>query len=496
MIVWFRDDLRLADNPALREAAATGQPLICVFVLDEVSAGLRPLGGAARWWLHGSLESLDRTLTKAGGRLYLFRGRTAELLPRIATQSNASAVFWNRRYGAAERRIDDAVEEELLTRGIGVGTFNGHLLYEPRTLTTRAGEPFRVFSSFWRAAHELGPPPLPQSAPRRLLMQHESHAVEGAVSLSALGLQPSGPDWSAGLRGAWTPGEKRAQTRLDRFLEKGIPRYAAFRDRPGENASSQLSPYLRFGNVSARQVWHGAAAAEAREPSSFRNLEKFHFELGWREFSYHLLYHYPDLDSRNLQSQFDRMPWRSDRIALKAWQTGQTGYPLVDAGMRQLWTTGWMHNRVRMVVASFLVKHLLIHWREGESWFWDTLVDADPASNLVNWQWVAGSGADAAPYFRIFNPVLQGEKFDPDGKYVRRWVPELAGLPAAVIHQPWAASAADLQRAGVSLGENYPERIVEHQYARQRALAALKRTALRARRTQDVARACAATRSQ
>lgn len=477
LIVWFRDDLRLTDNPALREAAATGQSLMCVFVFDEVSDGVRPLGGAARWWLHNSLEMLDRSLSGAGGRLHLFRGRAVELLPGIAARSGASAVFWNRRYGAAERRIDEAVEGELQSNGVEVQTFNGHLLYEPWTLTTREGGPFRIFSSFWRAANELGPPPLPQPAPRRLVMQDESNAVEGAVPLSALNLQPSGPDWAAGLRSTWTPGEKGAQTCLDRFLESGLSRYAACRDLPGEYATSHLSPYLRFGNISVRQVWHGGVAAEARERSSYRNLERFHSELGWREFSYHLLYHYPDLESRNLQSQFDRMPWRSDRVALKDWQRGQTGYPLVDAGMRQLWTTGWMHNRVRMVVASFLVKHLLIHWREGESWFWDTLVDADPASNLVNWQWVAGSGADAAPYFRIFNPVLQGEKFDPDGEYVRHWVPELAKLPAAVIHRPWAASAPDLQRAGVSLGENYPERIVEHQYARQRALAALKRTA-------------------
>jgi deoxyribodipyrimidine photo-lyase len=481
VIVWFRDDLRLADNPALREAAATGQPLCCIFILDEASEGLRPLGGAARWWLHGALTALDQSLAGAGrgGGLAVHRGRADELVPHLAEQCGASAVYWNRRYGAAERRIDEAVKTDLRGRGIDATSFNGHLLYEPWTLTTGAGGPYRVFSAFWRAAAKVGPPLRPLPAPKRLLFkQAATSRVAGALTPAELQLTPTAPDWAGGMRAAWRPGEDGAQQCLERFLDDAMPTYAAARDRPAQATTSRMSPYLRFGNISPRQVWHAAAAADAArsDAQAYRSFEKFQSELGWREFSYHLLFHNPDLASRNLQAKFDRMPWRSDTAALQAWQRGQTGYPLVDAGMRELWTTGWMHNRVRMVVASFLVKHLLIDWREGEAWFWDTLVDADPASNPASWQWVAGCGADAAPYFRIFNPVLQGEKFDPDGVYVKRWVPELAQLPAAVVHSPWEATPEQLRAAGVTLGENYPERVVEHQHARQRALAALSAT--------------------
>ena len=341
----------------------------------------------------------------------------------------------------------------------------------------KQGKPFRVFSAFWRAACRLGAPPRPIPAPQTLSFSVLPPALGArVVALADLALEPKSPDWAGGLRATWQRGEPGAQACLERFLTGGLPGYATNRDRPDKPNTSRLSPYLRFGNISVRQVWHAAMAAMVSRDSGIgeQDLEKFLSELGWREFSYHLLHHHPDLARRNLRARFDFTPWRMDPVALRAWQHGQTGYPFVDAGMRELWTTGWVHNRVRMIAASFLVKHLLIDWRQGEAWFWDTLVDADPANNAVNWQWVAGSGADAAPYFRIFNPVLQGERFDPDGVYVKRWVPELSGLSSSLVHRPWAATPAQLAAAGVRLGEAYPNRIIEHDEARRRALAALK----------------------
>lgn len=468
VIVWFRDDLRLADNPALNAAANSGRKIICVFVHDEVSEGLRSLGGAARWWLHGSLRELDDELRKRGGLLLIHKAAAATAIPRLAANCKAAAVYWNRRYGAAERRIDQEVEIALKAQGNEAHSFNAHLLYEPWSVKTKSGGPFRVFSAFWRAAHDAGEPDPPMPAPSRLdlfdgSVDHETRAIE----ISKLALEPSSPDWADGLRSSWRRGEAGAQDQLEKFLYEHLREYADGRDFPDRSATSRLSPYLRFGNISARQVWHAvAAAANASHLSTpHRNLEKFRSELGWREFSYHLLYHNPDMATLNLQPKFDAMPWRNDDEALRAWQQGRTGYPIVDAGMRELWATGWMHNRVRMVVASFLAKHLLIDWRQGETWFWDTLVDADPANNTASWQWVAGSGADAAPYFRVFNPVLQGEKFDPDGNYVKRWLPELAGLSPSIIHQPW-------KQTGRLAG--YPARIVEHDEARQRALNSYK----------------------
>ena len=476
VIVWFRDDLRLADNPALSTAAASGRPLLAVFVHDEKTEGLRPLGGAALWWLHGVLDALSDGLAARGGRLFFFRGPAADLIERLAVDSRAAAIYWNRRYDEAGQLVDKKLKAALRQRGLVVESFNGHLLHEPWTMA-KQGKPFRVFSAFWRAACRLGAPPRPIPAPQTLSFSVLPPALGArVVALADLALEPKSPDWAGGLRATWQRGEPGAQACLERFLTGGLPGYATNRDRPDKPNTSRLSPYLRFGNISVRQVWHAAMAAMVSRDSGIgeQDLEKFLSELGWREFSYHLLHHHPDLARRNLRAQFDFTPWRMDPVALRAWQHGQTGYPFVDAGMRELWTTGWVHNRVRMVAASFLVKHLLMDWRQGEAWFWDTLVDADPANNAVNWQWVAGSGADAAPYFRIFNPVLQGERFDPDGVYVKRWVPELSGLPSSLIHRPWAATAAQLAAAGVCLGEAYPNRIIEHDEARRRALAALK----------------------
>jgi deoxyribodipyrimidine photo-lyase len=472
VIVWFRDDLRLADNPAFHAAARSGRPLICLFIY-QTDDDIRPLGGAARWWLHGSLLELDHNLRAQGGKLLVLSGSAAELVPNLAGTVRALSVFWNRRYGAAERRIDEDIKSRLDASGIEAKSFNGHLLYEPWSVSSSSNAPFRVFSAFWRAALATGEPGAPLPAPPRPdFSRRDGASGPGEIKLSDLRLEPTAPDWAKGLHTTWQRGEAGANQRLNEFLKEGFSSYAAARDRPDRPATSRLSPYLRFGNISVRQVWHAAMAHSMRSGSAGRNLEKFQSELGWREFSYHLLYHNPDMARRNLQNRFDGMQWRDDSKALKAWQNGRTGYPLVDAGMRELWATGWMHNRVRMVVASFLIKDLLIDWRKGEAWFWDTLVDADGANNAASWQWVAGSGADAAPFFRIFNPVLQGEKFDPEGAYVRRWVPELEKLPKSLIHRPWEAASKEL------LGEdspaaNYPERIVDHRQARERALEAL-----------------------
>ncbi|MCP3719614.1 deoxyribodipyrimidine photo-lyase [Paraburkholderia sp. CNPSo 3281] len=482
-IVWFRDDLRLADQPALAQATASGRPLICVWIHDPHASGERPEGGAARWWRHASLRSLEAALAARGGRLLLLQGDEAATLDALVTETGAQAVYWNRRYGAAQREVDRALKASLRERGVSVESFSAQLLNEPWTVLNQSGEPFRVFSAYWRACLRMGDPPPPEGEPERMIFQSlPARLTQRASKLDALDLAPRAPDWSGGLREAWPAGEEAALERLRAFLATDLDAYAGERDEPGDAATSRLSPYLAVGAISPRQVWaalraaphtHAHGRGSARRAAS---AEKFASELGWREFCHYQRFHYADLATRSLRPAFDAMPWRKDTAGLRAWQRGLTGYPLVDAGMRELWHTGWMHNRVRMVAASFLSKHLLIDWRAGESWFWDTLVDADPASNPANWQWVAGSGVDAAPYFRIFNPVLQGQKFDPRGAYVRHWVPELAGLPDALVHQPWKASAQQLEAAAVRLGKNYPEPVVEHELARQRALEAYAQT--------------------
>lgn len=465
VIVWFRDDLRLSDHPALAAVARAGRPLICLYILDEESAGLRHLGGATRWWLAGSLRALDADLRKLGQRLVLRRGKAADVVPSMAQEARAQTVYWNRRYDRPGMVVDEAVVAALKARGIGGGTFPGSLLVEPQKLTPNG--PLRVFTPFYKRILALGALRAPQPAPTSLPPAPQA----GGDTFEKWRLEPTKPDWAGGLRETWQPGEKAARQKLGDFLD-AIGGYAEGRDRPDKPSTSRLSPHLRFGEISPLDIWHAArfAADQGRAPA--RDIEKFLSELGWREFSWHLLHHYPDLATVNLRRRFDDFPWRHDQVALRAWQRGETGYPIVDAGMRELWHTGWMHNRVRMVAASFLVKHLLIDWRAGERWFWDTLVDADPANNPASWQWVVGSGADAAPYFRIFNPVLQGQKFDPKGNYVRRWIPELAYLPDQVIHAPWEADQKTLEDAKVRLGADYPTPIVDHAAARQRALAA------------------------
>jgi len=432
-IVWLRDDLRIADNPALSAAAGRGAPVVVLFLLDELSSGIRPLGAASRWWLHHSLEALAAAVEQLGATFVLRRGAAVPELTRLAADLGAGAVFWNRRYGGPQRTVDTALKSSLRATGLMVQSFQANLLHEPWAVTTGSGTPFRVFTPFWRSCLSAASPrePLPAPAPASLT------GVADVVSdeLADWMLRPLHSDWSDGIRAAWTPGEKAAHAQLEHFAVHDLAHYDAARDAPGGEATSRLSPYLRFGEISPFQVWQriqrGELTAAAR-----RNASKFLSEIGWREFNWNILFHTPDLHEKNFRADFDAFPWpEPDPSDLAAWQQGRTGIPLVDAGMRQLWQTGYMHNRVRMVVASFLIKNLLVDWRVGERWFWDTLVDADEASNPGNWQWVAGSGADAAPYFRIFNPLLQAEKFDGKGVYQRRYIPELgtAAYPQPIV---------------------------------------------------------------
>jgi deoxyribodipyrimidine photo-lyase len=473
VIVWFRDDLRLSDHPALHAASKTAAPVICLYVLDEASRTpyARALGGAARWWLAQSLKALQASLRSIGGTLVLRRGPAAKIVTELVRETRAGSVFWNEIAQAPHQAIADDIAARLTDMGVVARSFPGDLLARPSDIRNKEGRGLKVFTPFWRRIQALGDPPAPRPAPGSL------RPIDGLASepLESWRLEPRHPDWAAGLRKTWTPGEAAAQERLRRFLTGGVKAYAGDRDRPDRVGTSGLSPHLRFGEISPRQVWHAARFAAAEHPVLAIDIDKFLSELGWREFCRHLLFDAPDLAERNWQGTFDAFPWRQDEEALAAWQRGRTGFPIVDAGMRELWHSGVMHNRVRMVAASFLVKHLLIDWREGERWFWDTLVDADAGSNPANWQWIAGPGADAAPYFRVFNPVLQGEKFDPDGAYVRRWVPELARLPAPLIHRPWTATPLELASADVELGRIYPEPIIDHKVARARALAAYAR---------------------
>ncbi|MDR3441295.1 deoxyribodipyrimidine photo-lyase [Telmatospirillum sp.] len=463
VIVWFRRDLRTIDNPALCEAAESGRPIVPVYILEDDAP--RQPSGAARWWLHHSLKALCRDLTQLGSRLILRRGRATDTLLALAAETGARTVVWNRRYERQETGKDCSITSALVAAGLQVEAFDGSLLFSPKDVRNRAGAPFQVFTSFWRCCLAQADPPRPRPRPTHL----PPPPLVRSESLADWVLLPRNPDWSTGISTAWTPGEDSASARLADFLEDGLCCYGQRRDHPDQDATSRLSPHLAFGEISPRQVWYAARAAGAHPADGFLR------QLGWREFCHHTLFHFPHVTTQPLRQEFEEFPWNDDETAWQAFITGQTGYPIVDAGMRALWETGWLHNRLRMIVASFLVKDLMIPWQRGESWFWDTLVDADLASNSCCWQWVAGCGLESAPYFRVFNPTVQGEKFDPRGLYVRRWLPELAGLPDHVIHRPWEASSDLLARAGVTLGKDYPRPIVDHDMARKRALAAFER---------------------
>jgi len=462
-ILWFRDDLRLADHAALHAAATAGGPILPVFILDDAAAGRWANGGATRWWLHHSLTALGADLGRLGAPLVLRWGDSVDILTALVRETGAREVFTGGTANPWSRALDRTVASALEAEGVRLHRMRTTSLFAPDSIRTQAGGAYGVYTPFSRACLATGGPRDPIPAPTSLT----GGVAVASDDLASWGLLPKTPDWAGGLRAHWTPGEAGALSRARAFIDENMDGYAARRDMPGCTGTSMLSPHLRFGEISAPTLWHMAYAGPGGA-----GREKFIKEVLWREFAINLLWHNPDLPETPLRPEFARMPWRQDAAGLTAWQRGRTGVPIVDAGMRQLWQTGWMHNRVRMIVASFLVKHLLIPWQDGAAWFWDTLVDADLANNAASWQWVAGCGADAAPYFRIFNPVLQGLKFDPDGAYVRRFVPELARVPDRFIQAPWEMAETDLARCGVVLGRHYPRPIVDLAHGRERALAA------------------------
>lgn len=467
-IVLFRQDLRLHDHPALTAAAQRGE-VIPVFVLDDEACGDWAMGGASRWWLKQSLLKLGNTIAQSGGQLILRRGDTLSVLKDIQRQSGADAIYFSRQYQPWSTATEKAINDTFSENDVEVKRYPGTLLHEPGSVLTGSGTAFKVFTPFWRAALKL-PVAIPLPSPS----VNWSNAVPATEDLNSWVLDPAEdagvPDWAAGWEAIWEPGEDGAHTALEAFLEAPVAHYSEGRDLPARRYTSRLSPHLKFGEISPRQVWALAKQRKLSAPEWTGAIDKFLAEIGWREFCYQLIDLFDAMPDRPFKDQFAGFPWDNSEEHLKAWQRGLTGYPIVDAGMRELWQTGFMHNRVRMIVASFLTKHLLVHWLEGERWFWDCLLDADIASNACSWQWVAGSGADAAPYFRIFNPIAQGQKFDPEGEYVKRWCPELADMPKKFVHAPWEAPAMTLASAGVELGKTYPEPIVDHKTARQGAL--------------------------
>jgi deoxyribodipyrimidine photo-lyase len=466
-LVWFRRDLRIADNPALYAAAQSGRPVVCVYVREPDRALDLSTGAAADWWLHHSLEHLAGRLEALGARLVLLDGPASERLPQLASELGAAEVYWNRTEWPWLDKRDCALATTLQEQGVTPRGFRIATLVDPASLLNGSGQPYRVFSAFWRTALKTLAPRTPLPEPERIAA---GPRVE-SVSLADWNLLPTRPDWAKSFGERWTPGETAARARLDVFLKEELDNYRTHRDRPDLDVTSRLSPHLGWGEISPRTVWHQVQAV-AERGGNYKDAEKFLAELGWRDFAYYLGHHFDDLRHTNFNRDFDHFPWRDNADGLKAWKSGRTGVPMVDAAMRELWVSGWMHNRTRMIAASYLIKHIGCHWREGMTWFEDTLVDADPLVNAASWQWVAGSGADAAPYFRVFNPASQGEKFDPDGRYVRRWVEELSTVSSAVIHAPWTASAGELARSGVTLDKTYPRPVVDLKEGREMALAA------------------------
>ena len=466
-IVWFRNDLRLADNPALA-AASRHQSIVAVFIWSPTEEGHWTPGGASRWWLERALTSLQVQLKDMGNTLLIMSGESGKILLDLAAKFGAKHIYWNRRYEPAIVVRDHGIKKDLMASGLNVETFNGSLIHEPWEVLKKDGTPYQIYTAYWNAGiKNCTVRKLIQMAPipRAPQMSGES------LNIADLTLGPK-VHWDMGLQRLWQPGEISAARLLQDFVEHRLPKYQETRDIPGQMGTSLLSAHLHFGHISPQQLWHAVIEKHGHISSLDAHAKQFLKELIWRDFAANLIFYFPHTDRKPLRGQFANFPWRKSKSHLQAWQSGQTGFPIVDAGMRQLWSCGWMHNRVRMVVASFLVKDLRINWQEGAKWFWDTLVDANLASNTMGWQWAGGCGADAAPYFRIFNPMLQGARFDPEGLYIRTWIPELENLPNRWIHQPWEAPKCVLEEAGVVLGKNYPKPIVDHSLAKIEALLA------------------------
>lgn len=467
VLLWLRRDLRLSDNPALRRAVDEAGSVIPVYIDTREEEGEWAPGAASRWWLHRSLAALAGSLGDKDSRLVIRRGKAKDVLGSLLEETGAEAVYWNRLYDPQLVERDKAVKSWLKKeRGVEAASENAALLLEPWELETQAGDPYKVFTPFWRRALEKLPPPEPQRAPSTL---RPPDGWPDSLGLDALGLLPE-RDWAGKFPEHWTPGEEGARRRFNAFLDGGILDYDEKRDLPGVDGVSRLSPHLHFGEISPRYIWHRAMDRYGRR---YDGVDTYLRELGWREFAHHVLFHFPHTPTEPLQEKFADFPWRDDTASfVKAWRKGRTGFPIVDAGMRELWATGWMHNRVRMIVGSLLVKNVRAHWLTGARWFWDTLVDADLANNTMGWQWTGGCGADAAPYFRIFNPVSQSRKFDAEGKYIRRWVPELRELPDEYVHEPWKLPEDERERLGFRPGETYPKPIVDLKRSREEALEA------------------------
>ena len=463
-LIWFREfDLRLFDHAPVHHALLKKGDVACVFVWDDdVENPYRSLGAASKWWLHHSLTSLQKDIESRGGKLIILRGKTDTVLKNLVGELQVREIFFHKGYDPRSQFIEKNVERSI--KGCLFHGFEGQILFTPNTIMTKEGKPFSVFTPFWKCCMtQLDEVlhstlyPLPIAFP----LSDKTRSIP-SLPLLSLSLYDGPIDWAKDFSSHWAVGEKNAHQRLNDFIERSLRHYHEKRDYPVEDATSKMSPHLRFGEISARTIFKKIKRVVALDATLARGAECFLREIGWREFSYHLLHRYPDLATKPLRPVFEKMPWEDNPSFLASWKKGKTGYPIVDAGMRQLWKTGWMHNRVRMIVASFLIKDLFIDWRVGESWFWDTLVDADPASNPASWQWVAGCGADAAPYFRIFNPMLQSQKFDETGHYIRTFVPELHALTPSSIHDPWKSA---LPQSFI-----YPRPVVKHDLCRKKAL--------------------------
>lgn len=449
-LVWFRQDLRLVDNPAFSEACCENEQMIALYILDKK---ISPLGSAQSWWLHYSLISLSASLKKMGLNLLFRQGNPLEIIPQLVQEFSVDNVYWNHCYEPLAIQREVKINSLLAHQDVLVKSSNGNLFNEPWKIKNKSGNYFKVFTPFWNHCMQT------MIAPHKITISNTPQTVSVASErLEDWNLLPKNPNWAASFAQCWQPGEAGAQKKLTEFITYHLKKYTIQRDIPAENATSRLSPHLHFGEISPWEIWHAIELAKLDITCDLTSADRFIAELGWREFSYHLLYHFPELPKTNFKAEFDKFPWNNNDLALKSWQQGKTGYPIIDAGMRELWQTGYMHNRVRMIVASFLTKDLFIDWRLGADWFLDTLVDADLASNSASWQWVSGSGADAAPYFRIFNPILQSKKFDPLGIYIKQWIPELAKVDSPFIHEPWNGNI------------KYYKPIVDHDVARKAAL--------------------------